>query len=327
MALRSGEFDLISRHFAPLAVGVAGAFGLGDDTARLPPPAGRDLVLKTDSLVAGVHFFSDDAPGLVARKLLRVNLSDLAAAGAVPWVYQLSTAWSRETDEAWIAAFCAGLAADQSEFGIALCGGDTVSTPGPAVLTATVLGHVASGQGLGRGGARPGDAVFVSGTIGDGALGLLVRRGALQGLAAEAASFLAERYCLPRPRLAAGHALVGLASACADVSDGLVADLGHIAARSGVGIRIEAEAVPLSRAAGQALGLRADLLSTVLAGGDDYELAFTVPPERLAAVEAAERAAGIQLTRIGKVTAGAGVAVCDKAGSVLDLGVGGWRHF
>jgi thiamine-monophosphate kinase len=303
-----GEFALIAQHFAPLAG--PGALGLTDDAAVFAPPAGRELVVAADAMVAGVHFLPEDPPETIGRKLLRTNLSDLAAMGAVPLGYLMTTAFPRGTGEAWVAAFAAGLALDQAEFGLTLLGGDTVSIPGPMTLSLTILGHVAPGTALRRNGARPGDALWVSGTIGDGALGLRVLQGALPPDAA-----LAARYRLPQPRLGLGQALVGVASACMDVSDGLVQDLGHICRASGCGAVLHAAQVPLSPGAAAHPGL----LALCLTGGDDYELLFAAPPG--AAVPPGA-------TRIGACVAGPPeVTVLDATGAPMRLDRQGWSHF
>ncbi|NKE47257.1 thiamine-phosphate kinase [Roseomonas frigidaquae] len=314
------EFGLIARHFAPLAG--RGALGLGDDAALLDPPPGRTLVLAADAMVAGVHFLPDDPPETLGRKLLRVNLSDLAAMGAVPLAYLMTTAFPRGVTQDWIAAFAAGLAADQAEFGIELLGGDTVVTDGPATFSLTILGHVAPGAALRRVGARPGDEVWVSGSIGDGALGLLALTGRLP-----ADVHLASRYRLPRPRVALGLRLAGLARAAMDVSDGLVQDLGHLARAAGCGAVIEAAAVPLSAPARAALAADPALLPRILAGGDDYELVFAADPADSARVRAAGAEAGVPVTRIGVFEAGEGVRVQNPAGDDVPLDVSGWSHF
>ncbi len=309
------EFVRIARHFRPLAG--PGALGLVDDAAVFTPPPGRDMVVAADAMVAGVHFLHDDPPDLVARKLLRTNLSDLAAMGAVPLGYLLTLSVPRETPDAWFAAFAAGLALDQAEFGIALLGGDTTSTPGPVCLSLTILGTVQPGQALRRTGAGVGDGVWVTGTIGDGALGLLAARGEIDD------AFLADRYRLPRPRVALGRVLHGIASAAMDVSDGLVQDLGHICRASGVAAAIEATLVPLSPAA-----RRMERLALCLTGGDDYELLLAVPPALDARLKEVASAAGIAVTRIGAFLAGeARVTVLGQNGAVLPLERGGWSHF
>jgi thiamine-monophosphate kinase len=329
------EFALIARHFRPLAG--PGALDLGDDAALLTPPPGRDLVLTVDAMVAGVHFLPDDPADLVGRKLLRVNLSDLAAKGAVPLGYLMTVSAPVGTPDTWFAGFAAGLAADQTEFAITLLGGDTTSTPGPISLSLTAVGHVAPGQMVHRAGAQAGDGIWVTGTIGDGALGLAVAQGKLT----DPSGHLLDRYRLPRPRL--GLRIASFASAGMDVSDGLVQDLGHLcraarlgrparlgrAARlghaAGLAAEIEAALVPLSDAA-RAAG--PDWLATCLTGGDDYELLLAIPPAREAALQQAAQAAGIPVTRIGSFRPGApGVMVRDAAGQELALDRLGWSHF
>ncbi|MXP63276.1 thiamine-phosphate kinase [Roseomonas sp. M0104] len=317
------EFELIARHFRPLAG--PGALGLTDDAAVLAPPAGRELVLAADAMVAGVHFLPDDPPETIGRKLLRTNLSDLAAMGAAPLGYLMTTALTRGTGSSWLAAFAAGLREDQAEFGVSLLGGDTVSTPGPVTLSLTILGHVAPGRALRRTGAAPGQDVWVSGSIGDGALGLAVLQGELP---ADAEGHLAGRYRLPRPRLALGQALAGLATAALDVSDGLVQDLGHLCRAAGCGAALQAAAVPLSAPAAALVAQRPALLPRLLTGGDDYELLFAAPPAAAAAVAARAAACGVDVTRIGQFVPGeAVVAVRDARGEMLRLDGGGWSHF
>jgi thiamine-monophosphate kinase len=314
------EFALIARHFRPLAG--EGALDLSDDAALLDPPAGKQLVLAADAMVAGVHFLPEDPPGTIGRKLLRVNLSDLAAMGAAPLGYLMTCAFARGTEDGWIAAFVAGLAQDQAEFGLSVLGGDTVSTPGPASFSLTILGTVAPGAALRRQGARPGDEVWVSGTIGDGALGLLALTGRLPP-----DPYLAERYRLPRPRLALGQALAGIARAAMDVSDGLAQDLGHLARAAGCGAELLADAVPLSGPARVALAVDPALLPRILGGGDDYELLFAADPADAPRVLAAGAATQTPVTRIGRFLDGQGVAVLDSGGRPLALPAAGWSHF
>jgi thiamine-monophosphate kinase len=317
------EFSLIARHFRPLAG--EGALNLADDAAVLDLPPGQQLVIAADAMVAGVHFLPDDPPGTIGRKLLRTNLSDLAAMGAAPLGYLMTTAFPKGTPDGWVADFAAGLATDQAEFGLSLLGGDTVSTPGPLSLSLTILGSCAPGRALRRDGARPGDQIWVSGSIGDGTLGLAVLHGRLP---ADGEGFLADRYRLPRPRLALGQALSGLASACMDVSDGLVQDLGHLCRASGCGARLLAADVPLSPAARAALAADSALLPRLLTGGDDYELLFAAPPEATPAVEAAARAARAPVACIGQFFAGVpAVTVLGSDGAEMALPKGGWSHF
>ncbi|HEX9767990.1 MAG TPA: thiamine-phosphate kinase [Kiloniellales bacterium] len=324
-----GEFELIAEYFAPLAGGEAGALGLTDDAALLTPPAGRDLVLTVDAMIEGVHFLPNEPPNLVARKLLRVNLSDLAAMGAVPLGYLLAAAWPETKDEAWIAGFAAGLAEDQAIFPVHLLGGDTTRTPGPLALSLTAVGSVPAGAGLRRGTARAGDLLFVSGTIGDSALGLKILRGELKARDGKDRAALVGRHRLPEPRLALGQALLeqDLASAAIDISDGLVADVGHIAETSGLAARIEAGAVPLSAAAGRAVARDASLRGAVFGGGEDFELAFTAPPERVDALAALAERLDLPITRIGALTDGHGVRLVDESGRDVPLATPGWTHF
>ena len=304
---RIGEFELIARYFAPLARGFEGAGGLKSDNAFLPADPRHDLVVKTDTIVAGVHFLSGEKPEWTAAKALRVCLSDLAAGGATPFVYQLSLALSVGWRESWVAGFAKGLASDQRRYGIILCGGDTVMTPGPLTVTITAFGRVARGKGLGRDKARPGDELWVSGTVGDGALGLLAARGKLRGVTSRQRAALEDRYRLPQPRSGLGPRLVGVATAMADVSDGLLADAGHIADASRLAVTVEREEVPLSAAARAAVIAEPKLWANVLGGGDDYELAIAVPSRRRAALLSAAKAAGIKVTRIGRFVRGTGV--------------------
>jgi thiamine-monophosphate kinase len=313
------EFTLIARYFRPLTAGSPGALDLGDDAALLDVPEGRRLVITADALVAGVHFFPEDAPDLIARKMLRVNLSDLAAMGAVPVGYLMTCAFPRTLTETWLAGFSAGLARDQMEFGVKLLGGDTVSTPGLLTLSVTAIGSVERGRELRRSGARAGDLIAVSGTIGDSALGLARIQGKIGPFFGD--EELIERYLLPQPRLTLARRLVGLATSAMDVSDGLVADLGHICEASGLSATIEAAKVPLSKPARHLLDEDRQRLVTILTGGEDYELLFTVPAERSAEL------ARLPATIIGRMEAGQGTNVVDAAGQKLETGKGGFQHF
>jgi len=309
------EFDLIARYFRPLAG--EGSLGLADDAAVFMPPPGRELVISADAMVGGVHFLPDDPPETLGRKLLRVNLSDLAAMGATPLGYVLTVSVPADTASHWFEAFAAGLALDQAAFGIALLGGDTTRTPGPVSLSATVIGHVAPGQALRRHGARPGDSLWVTGTIGDGALGLL----ALRGEIADPDGFLAARYHLPRPRI--GLRVAGIVSAAMDVSDGLVQDCGHLCQASDVAATIELGRVPFSAQARQAA-----MPHLCVTGGDDYELLLAVPPAQEARLLAECGRAGVPVTRIGAFASGhPSVTVLDESGRTVPLEKAGWSHF
>ena len=324
-----GEFDLIARYFAPLSENALGAESLKNDAALFRPGHEAGLVVTADMMVAGVHFPPEDPPELIGRKLLRVNLSDLAAMGAEPRGYLLTVALPAAIEEAWVEAFAAGLAEDQREFGVALHGGDTVATPGPLTLSLTAFGDAFQGQVLARSRARAGDIVYVSGTIGDGALGLKALRGELPSLSEKAQAALAARYRLPEPRLALGRALIagGLATAAIDVSDGLAADLGHIAETSGLAAEIEAQNVPLSEAARAAFDADLGLRLAILSGGDDYELLFTAAPDSTDDLAGLARSLDLSITRIGSMTEGRDITVFDEARREIALPRGGWSHF
>ncbi|MDE2228226.1 MAG: thiamine-phosphate kinase [Alphaproteobacteria bacterium] len=320
-----GEFARIARFFAPLAL--PGGLALRDDVALIAGRHGEQYVLKADAIVEGIHFFPDDPPGDVARKLLRVNLSDLAAKGATPVGYLLTMALPKARDDRWLAAFARGLAADQRKYRLGLFGGDSDATRGPTVLSLAAIGRVAKGRAVLRSGARPGDVVYVSGTLGDAALGLAVITGRLKGIGPAARRYLARRYRLPEPRLELGRRLAGVARAAADISDGLVADLGHVCAASGVGAIVEAARVPLSVAAHQVIARSPRRIRAALIHGDDYELVFTAPAAAAARVAAAARAAGVRVTAVGRVVEGHAVRVLDARGRAMRFGRTGYRHF
>ena len=316
-----GEFDLIERMLRPLTRGYPGALNLTDDAALVRVPAGRELVVAKDAMVADVHFLADDPPDLVGGKLLRVNLSDLAAMGADPLGYLLVIARSPDVTDEWLQSFASGLLADQNRFGCHLLGGDTVSTPGPLTLSLTILGTVPEGSALLRSGAKAGDDVWVSGCLGDAALGLRVLRGL--AVTEDEALALVDRYRTPRPRLALGTALRGIASAAIDVSDGLVADLGHICETSGVGATLDASLVPLSpagrrrarRARGGADRWRRLRAAVHGASGASGRGGGVSPP------------GGVSVTRIGTVRPGPGLDVVDAAGQPVPIDRTGWTHF
>ena len=328
---RPSEDALIARHLAPLAG--PGALGLRDDAGLATPRPGHDLVVTKDMLVAGVHFFADDPPGAIARKALRVNLSDLAAKGAAPLGFMLGLALPGDWTEPWLAAFVAGLADDARGYACPLIGGDTVATSGPLTLSVTAFGEVCAGRMVPRTGARAGDRLYVTGTIGDAALGLKLRLAAPADAAWRSAldepskAALRERYLMPEPRLALRPALTH-ARAAMDVSDGFVGDLGKMLSLETLSATIDATAVPLSAAARAAVALEPGLLTSVLTGGDDYEILCAVAPAQGAAFERAAQAAGITVTAIGEAMPGeSGVFVRDTTGAVLDLGTGRFDHF
>ena len=312
------EFDIIRTYFAPLAT-TPGALGLTDDAAILSAAPGFEHVVTTDAIVQGVHFLHDEVPENIAAKLVGSNLSDLAAMGAIPVGFTLACAWPKTTTDAFIKDFAAGLKPWVEDFRFPLLGGDTVSTPGPLVFSLTAIGAVKAGTALTRGGAQPGDTVYVTGTIGDGALGLKAARGELADLTHEDQAFLADRYRVPQPRLQAGQGLVGQAHAAIDISDGLMQDLGHIAEVSGVSIEIDVDMLPLSSAATSALALDKSLITRVLGGGDDYELAFTA--------DAMPTGLDVPITAIGRVRAGPASVHAIKDGEAIELKTLGFQHF
>jgi thiamine-monophosphate kinase len=328
---QSGEDRLIARYFRPLAVH-PGAHRLVDDAATFKPPAGADIVLTTDALVGGVHFFADDPADTIARKALRVNLSDLAAKGSQPAGFLLTLALPPAIDEAWLEAFARGLGADAHAYGCALLGGDTVRTTGPVTISITAFGTLPRDTMVGRVGARPGDLVVVTGTIGDGALGLLARRDPDTArrwqLDDGQRDHLIGRYLLPQPRNAVAEALRLHASAAMDVSDGLAGDLRKLCAASGVAADIEAARVPLSDAARRALASDPSLIETALTGGDDYEVVATVPAAARDALMGQAKAAGVALTEIGIIRADqSGVHFLDQGGEPLLFKRPSFSHF
>lgn len=320
-----GEFDRIARFFAPLAG--PGGLGLLDDAALLNCRAGHELVVTADAIVAGVHYLPNDPAELVARKLLRVNLSDLAAMGARPLHYLLTTALPRELGPDWVASFAEGLAQDQRRFGIDLLGGDSVSTAGPAVLSLTAIGEVAAGRAVRRSGARPGDLLWVSGTIGDAHLGLRLLRGEHPELPGEHRAYLIRRFQIPDPRTELGPLLSRSVHAMIDVSDGLLADLGHVCEASHVAAVVEVDLLPLSPAASAIAQGDPGIRLQLAGGGDDYELLFSAPADTVEAIAALSSRVGIPITRIGRVEPGAGVRLIDGAGREIALDHVGYRHF
>ncbi|MDQ2101239.1 thiamine-phosphate kinase [Azospirillum sp. C340-1] len=324
-----GEFGRIDRYFKPLASGFPGARGLADDAAVFGVPPDRELVVTTDAMVAGVHFFPDDSPGDIAAKLLRTNLSDLAAMGAAPYAYTLVTALPKSVGEDWLAGFAAGLGEDQARFGIALAGGDSVSTAGPITLSVTAFGLVPKGGAVPRWGGRPGDRVFVTGTVGDAALGLQIAFGKLEVADDSARAALLRRLRRPDPRTTLGPRLVGLATACLDVSDGLIADLGHLCEESGCAAAVESGRVPLSCAARAVIGTDPARFALALTGGDDYELLFTAPEDAAPALAGLSAETGVPVTAIGRLVDGpaGNVTATDPQGRALDLPTRGWDHF
>jgi thiamine-monophosphate kinase len=324
----SGEDSLIARYFRPIATD-PGAFDLGDDAAVLKA-AGEDIVVTTDAIVEGVHFLPADPPDDIARKALRVNLSDLAAKGATPAGFVLTLAL-RTADEAWLAPFAHGLGEDALQFGCPLLGGDTVSTPGPLMISITMFGRVPQGRMVHRSGAQPGDRVAVTGTIGDSALGLAVLKGgAISTTLADVAvnATLVERYRVPQPRNALATAVRDHAHASMDVSDGLAGDLAKLCAASGVSAVIDAPSIPLSAAAARLLARGTVGIEAIVSGGDDYEILCAIPENQWEAFVHAARLAGVAVTSIGTVIAGAAAPrFLDGQGSEIALPRLSYSHF
>jgi thiamine-monophosphate kinase len=325
----SVEDELIARYFKPLARH-PGTFGFTDDASAITPPAGHDLVLKTDGLIEGVHYFADDPAADVARKALRVNLSDLASKGAMPLGFLLAIALSKGFAEDWLAAFARGLGEDADAYQCPLLGGDTDSTPGPTSISIAAFGVLPQGTMVRRAGAMAGDRVFVTGTIGDAALGLAVRQGAAGAWKLDGAmtDHLVSRYRLPQPRTALSAALREHASAAMDVSDGLAADLAKLCGASKVSADIEVAHVPLSPAARRALAADPALIEPILTGGEDYEILCAVPAARAADFTDAAAAAGIAVTDIGRCICGeAPPRFFDTQRHVLTFARPGYSHF
>jgi len=325
----SAEDRLIARYFRPLARH-PGAFGLIDDAAAVTPPPGCDLVLTTDGVIAGVHFFPDDPPDGIGRKALRMNLSDLAAKGAKPLGFLLAIALPAKIDEAWLAAFTAGLGEDAERYDCPLLGGDTDRTPGPTSVSIAAFGAVPQGMMVRRSTAKAGDSVVVTGTIGDAALGVLLRRDRTLGetwrLPEQLRDHLQRRYLLPQPRNALAEAVLHHAAAAMDVSDGLAGDLAKLCRASSVAAEIDVARVPLSDAVRAAIAADPALIETALSGGDDYEILLTLAPEKLASFRTAARAAGVPVAEIGRVAAGEGARFLQQ-GKLLTFARPSFSHF
>jgi thiamine-monophosphate kinase len=328
---QSGEDRIIARHFKPLARH-PGAFGLEDDAALMTPPSGCDLVVTTDALVADVHFFHDDPPAAVGSKALRVNLSDLAAKGARPLGFLLALALPGDFSESWLGGFAEGLGADADAFDCPLLGGDTVRTTGPTTICISAFGAVKQGQMVRRAGAQAGDVVVVTGTIGDAALGLLLRKDRSWGerlrLAPGQQNELADRYLRPQPRSAIAELLPEYVSAAMDISDGLAGDLAKLCGASRVAAVIETARVPLSVPARVAVAADGALLETIISGGDDYEILAAVPASRVEPFRRAARMKGMAVSAIGSITAGPGEArFLDSMGEPMVLTRPSFSHF
>jgi len=320
------EHSRIARYFAPLTRGEPGSFHLTDDAALLTPPPGQSLIVTTDSVIESIHVLPGATPQQFAQKLLRRNLSDLAAMGAAPWRYTLNIHTPRGLGDDWFAAFADTLATEQAQFGCVLIGGDSSSgaANAPIHTTLTCFGHI-DGAPLLRSTAQVGDDLYVSGTLGDAALGLKLLQQKPQQLSPEVQPLIA-RYHTPEPRLALGAALRGIATAALDISDGLLADMAQLCTASHVGARVQREAIPRSPELQHFLDGDATIWGCILGGGDDYELCFTAPAHAREAIQALGAQLGLPLTRIGEITAAAGVVVVDESGVPVPIAQYGWEH-
>lgn len=327
----TSEEDLIQRYLAPLAVGYAGAFGLRDDCAAISIPPDMDLVVKTDPVRAGVHFFADDAPEDISWKALAVNISDLAAKGATPLAYLLALSFPTAPEAAWMARFAHGLGEVQAAFRCHLVGGDTDRADGPMTIAVTAFGVVATGRMVRRGTARAGDVVFVSGTLGGSALGLKLRRGDTDTvgwpIGTTARTSLRQRYLRPEPHIALGPALRAYASAAMDISDGLGKDFDRLCRASELGGRIELAHLPMDAATRAVVTSDPRLAERVWVGGDDYEILCTVADENATAFKNAAADAGVPVTKIGVTTPDRSVIFVNESGDPVSVTTLGFDHF
>ncbi|MGQ0457725.1 MAG: thiamine-phosphate kinase [Hyphomicrobium sp.] len=324
----ANETELIQTFLAPLAAGAPGAFGLGDDAAVLSVAPDQDLVVTTDPVIAGVHFFADDRAEDIAWKALAVNVSDLAAKGADPVAYTLALAFPEAPERAWMSRFAQGLHEAQTVFGCHLVGGDTDRTPGPLSVGVTAFGAAPKGRVIRRSGARDGDRVFVTGTLGDAALGLRVRRERARfegALSAADEALLVDRHLRPRPRTALVGALRSYARAALDVSDGFAKDLARLAGPHGA--KVFFAALPLSPPASKALRADAQVAQTIVSGGDDFEILIAVAPESAADFAAMATTLGVRVSEVGAIGGAAGVTIIDADGRAMALANAGYDHF
>jgi thiamine-monophosphate kinase len=324
---KPGEFDLIAKYFAPLAADAVGAYGLKDDAACIAPPQGEEFIITTDLLSGGTHFFADDPPDLISRKALRVNLSDLAAKGAKPVGYLLSLALPGDTSSTWVESFARGLREDQRTFEISLFGGDTIATTGPATVSITAFGTLPFGTMTLRNGAKPGDIVFVTGTIGDAAAGLSFLKTQSNESFSKDANALIGRYHLPQPRVAIGQKLRGIANSALDISDGLIGDMQHIADTSSVQIVLYADRIPVSVHLQSLFANNQSSLISAVTGGDDYEIAFTTPSSSGDLIQRLAEETQTPVTEIGKVQNGEGIVLMDGGGLEIPIARKGYKHF
>lgn len=321
------EFALIRQYFTPLSRGFDGGLSLSDDAAILPSIPGCDLVVTKDALSEGVHFLGSESPDLMAKKALRVNLSDLAAMGATPLAYFLAIMLPRHVESSWVAEFARGLNEDQELFSVYLAGGDTISTQNSLTFSITAIGRVPTGKALRRSHAQPGDIIYCTGTLGDSALGLqLLQRNIAASISDAVQQFLQQRYYIPEPRLEIGKLLSGHVNGCMDISDGLLQDISHICRASNVAAIIDKEHLPLSHAAQSLIAQNANLWPAIYSGGDDYELLFTAPADQQEAIETIADKTNTPITSIGRIEEGSGVTLMD-AGQPIAIDKAGFNHF
>ena len=320
------EFGLIKKYLAPLAK-AEGAFALTDDAAVFSCSEGKEIVVAKDTIVEGVHFLENTKSELIAKKLMRVNLSDMAAMGAVPKYYLLSLCLPKNTKEGWIRNFSNGLKSDQKEFGVTLLGGDTVSHDGKLILTITMIGEVKSGKAIRRNGAKVGDDIYVSGTVGDAAFGLKCLESRIENReSSKLNNKMVDKYLLPQPRISLGQGLSNIANSAIDISDGLLADLEHICDCSGVGALINRCEIPISEGVKQHIDKQDKLWDLVLAGGDDYELVFTANKKNRLKIRKIADKTGIMVTRVGEITRKKGLVVLNDDGESIKIKHTGYKH-
>ncbi len=321
---RISEFSLIGKYFAPFVGN--GSFGLQDDAAEIVPSKGMSLVITQDAIAEGIHFFADDGPMLIAQKALRVNLSDLAAKGATPKYISLALGLGKSWSEEWVADFAKGLREDCTAFSVQLTGGDTFTTDAGFVISITAIGELPTGQYVSRLEAKPGDVLYVTGYIGDGALGLLARQNKLDGLGNEDRTYLIDRYLLPQPRIEISPAILKFATASMDISDGLVGDLEKLCNASEVSANIDVKNIPFSTTSMRLVESESNSLNTVLTGGDDYEILITINPADCEAFEDAVSSMSFSVKRIGTISGGQGVKVFDTDGQVIEFNKTSYDH-
>ena len=320
------EFEIIKEFFSPLAENEF-SLNLADDVAKLPVDEGYELVFTKDVCIAGVHFFPEDPPELISRKALRVNLSDLVAKGSQPVGYLIGLGLPEDWDRKWLSQFCNGLRQDQKFFGISLLGGDTVRSPQSLFISITAIGKIQCGLFRKRSTARVGDHIYVTGTIGDSYLGLLAQKRQLTLADESDRSFLVSRYLLPEPRINVISLIQKFANASLDVSDGLIGDLNHMCLASNVGAEINIDSIPISSSALNVLTTDQYKQTEIFAGGDDYEILFTVPVSKVEKFESTKKNCGFQITNIGRITANKTIQVLDSDGTNVEFVNTGFKHF